>query len=252
MIRVFIIEDEGIAANRLMALLEELDGSFEIVGLADSIKSAIRWFQENEAPDLAFFDIQLADGKSFEIFDQADVTCPIVFTTAYDQYAIQAFKVNSIDYLLKPISKADLKGAIEKFKSTTTKTVNYDATELLQLLSIDNKKYKERFVVKVGEHLKSVVVSEIGVFLSEERTTFAVTMTDQKYILDYTLDRLEPLLDPKRFFRVSRKYIVSIESIKDILTYSSSRLKLTLKNSADQGVIVSRERVNEFKNWLDR
>ena len=169
--RVLIIEDEGIAASRLIGLLMEIDPNFQLIGQVDSVKSAIDWFQQNDAPDLAFFDIQLADGQSFEIFDAVSVPCPIIFTTAYDQFAIQAFKVNSIDYLLKPITKSDLKGAIEKFKSAKPKAAHYDTTELLQLLSQGTKKYKERFVVKVGEHLKSVLTIEIEAIYSADKTT---------------------------------------------------------------------------------
>lgn len=250
--KVLIVEDEGIAADRLQKLLAELEPTAEVVEHVDSVKSAVRWFQANSSPDLAFFDIQLADGKSFEIFEQVEVKCPIIFTTAYDQYAIQAFKVNSVDYLLKPVPKDDLTQALTKFKSASESTAPIDPNVLMQLLDQSTNKYKERFVVKVGEHLKSVMVADISVIYSEDKSTYALTNSEQKFILDFTLDNIENMIDPRQFFRVNRKYIVAIDSLKDILTYSSSRLKLTLKNYESQDLVVSRDRVGEFKSWLDR
>lgn len=249
--KALIIEDEHLAAERLKQVLYEIDPKIEIVGKVDSIKSALKWFNENEQPDLAFFDIQLADGKSFEIFEQTKVECPIIFTTAYDQYAIQAFKVNSVDYLLKPIGKNELGKALIKFKSNSAKPVT-DTNELLQLLKQQSVKYKERFVVKVGDHLKSVMTADSLVFYSQEKATYVQTVKGQKYILDFPLDHLEELIDPQIFFRINRKYIVHLDSFSDVITFSNSRLKLIIKNFEGQDLIVSRERVAEFKAWLDR
>jgi len=246
-----IVEDEGIAAERLIGLVMELEPSVEIVGQMDSIKSTVRWFLENPAPDLAFFDIQLADGHSFEIFEKADVFCPIIFTTAYDQYAIQAFKVNSVDYLLKPIKKEDLGVAMKKFSALRERTLP-DMKELIQLMKQQNMKYKERFVIKIGEHLKSVNTIDAAAFYSQDKATYLQTIAGQKYLLDHTLDQLEGLVDPKQFFRISRKYIVNASAISDMLSYTNSRLKLRITNFSDDEVIVARERVGEFKEWLDR
>ncbi|MCP4459619.1 MAG: response regulator transcription factor [Cytophagales bacterium] len=251
--KVLIIEDEGIAADRLAQLLLELDTSVEVVARLDSVKSSVKWFSENDEPDLAFFDIQLADGKSFEIFERAKVTCPIIFTTAYDQYAIQAFKVNSVDYLLKPIVPEDLKQALNKFKSQTEgHTRSNHTAELIYLLQQRSKKYKERFVIKVGDHLKSVLTADVELFYSQDKATYVQTTKGQKFILDFTLDQIAEMIDPQTFFRINRKYIIHLDSLGEIITFSNSRLKLVLKSFQAQDIIVSRERVGEFKSWLDR
>jgi DNA-binding LytR/AlgR family response regulator len=249
---ILIVEDEQIATDRLIRLLQNIDPDIKIVGQVDSIKSTVKWLAAHPTPDLAFFDIQLADGISFKVFEQTEVTCPIIFTTAYDQYAIQAFKVNSIDYLLKPLVEKDLEGALLKFESTKNKPA-IDASQLLQLLGQkESVKYKERFVIKVGDHLKSVLTQEVELFYSQDRTTYLLSKSNQKYILDYTLDQIEELINPGSFFRISRKYIVHIDNIADIISYSNSRLKLSLTNYQSDDLVISRERVSEFKKWLDR
>jgi len=250
---ILIVEDEGIAAERLIGLIKQLEPNTSVVGQVDSVKSAVRWFGANNAPDLAFFDIQLADGHSFEIFEQINVTCPIIFTTAYDQYAIQAFKVNSIDYLLKPIKKEDLTRALDKFKlSRPTTTVQPDVQALISLMQLQSNYYKERFVIKVGEHLKSVNTADVAVFYSQDKASYLQTLTGQKYLLDQTLDQIESVVDPKQFFRISRKYIVNVRGISDMLSFTNSRLKLRISHFPDEEVVVARERVGEFKEWLDR
>jgi DNA-binding LytR/AlgR family response regulator len=248
---VLIVEDEGIAAERLIALIRQLEPTISVVGEVDSVKSAVRWIQGNAAPDLAFFDIQLADGHSFEIFEQVQVSCPIIFTTAYDQYAIQAFKVNSIDYLLKPIKKDDLARALQKFKSTT-QPLQSDMAALLALMQQQTQRYKERFVIKVGEHLKQVNTPDVALFFSAEKATYAQTFTGQRHLLDHTLDQVESMVNPTDFFRISRKYVVNLKAITDIIAFTNSRLKLRLPNYAEEDVIVARERVGDFKAWLDR
>ena len=251
--RVLIIEDEPQAAARLTSLVQELQPSWSIVATLDSVKRSVAWLKQN-ACDLILMDIQLADGLSFEVFDQVEVKTPVIFTTAYNEYALKAFKVNSIDYLLKPIDKDELVMALKKYSSLTGKLPVQDKMiESIGLaMQMLTKKYKERFVIKVGEHLKSIAVGEILFFFSLEKTTFAQTADGRKHILDFTLDQLDGLLDLDRFFRINRKYMVSVHAIKDMITYTNSRLKLILKTSDDDDVIVARERVQDFKNWLDR
>jgi len=250
---VLIIEDEPQAADRLTSLIRSLQPDARVLACLDSVKRSVVWLATNSSVDLIFMDIQLADGLSFEIFDKVEVKAPVIFTTAYNEYALKAFKVNSIDYILKPVDKDELGAAFKKYQSLTRQqvapakmmeSINY----AMQMLT---KKYKERFVIKVGEHLKSVEVSEILFFFSLEKTTFAQTREGRKHILDFTLDQLDGLLDPARYFRINRKYIVGFDSIQDMISYTNSRLKLVLKTSDDQDVIVARERVQEFKDWLD-
>jgi DNA-binding LytR/AlgR family response regulator len=253
--KILLIEDEPQAAQRLEKLVKTVIPHAVIVSTLDTVKSAVKWLQTNPAPELIFMDIQLADGISFSIFDQVAVHGPVIFTTAYDEYALKAFKVNSIDYLLKPIDEESLRAAVKKYDSLTSlrATAPDNLVESIHLaLQMLSKKYKERFVIKVGEHLKSVEVGEILFFFSLDKTTFAQMRDGRKHILDFTLDQLAELLDPKKYFRINRKYIVSVDSIQDMISYTNSRLRLVLKNSDDQDVIVARERVQEFKNWLDR
>lgn len=252
--KVLIVEDEMIAADRLQNLLLEIEPKTEVLDQLDSVKSVVRWFEKNGEPDLMFLDIQLADGLSFEIFEQTKVECPIIFTTAYDQYAIKAFKVNSVDYLLKPMQKSDLETALEKFNSQNTKsnTPTFDPDVLAGLLQGNTRKYKERFVIKIGEHLKTVKASETEVFFSQDKSSYLVSNDGRKLIVDYTMDQLEDIIDPDQFFRISRKYIVKADSIKDIISFSNSRLKLELHHFTSDDMIVSRERVSAFKAWLDR
>lgn len=249
---VLIVEDEGIAADRLCQLLAQIDASIVVMEQLDSVKSVIQWLDNNPKPDLAFFDIQLADGLSFEIFEKTAINCPIIFTTAYDQYAIQAFKVNSVDYLLKPIVEEDLKHALQKFKMNQAPPTLIDPAVLMQMIQQQNQSYKERFVIKVGEHLKSVLTKDVELFYSKDKATYLLSRQAQKFIIDFTLDQVESAVDPQSFFRVNRKYLIHIDAIKDIITYSNSRLKLELNQFAADDLIVSRERVAQFKEWLDR
>jgi DNA-binding LytR/AlgR family response regulator len=252
--KILIVEDEKSAAKRLMSLLDEVDPDFEVLQVIDSVKGAVGWFKANKLPDLLFLDIQLADGLSFEIFDQIEVSCPVIFTTAYDQYALKAFEVNSIDYLLKPIEKAKLAKAVNKFKQITEPVHPFtDPSVYHQVLQmIQGKSYKERFIVKFGEHIKSISVEQICCFFSEEKITFFKTYEGKKYVIDYTLEQVEALVDPARFFRINRKYIVHVEGINDVVIYSNSRLKLIMDPFRDMDLIVARERVQDFKAWLDR
>ena len=253
---VIIIEDEKLAAEYLRGLIQRYDPRISVIFEADSVKKAVQWFDAGGKPDLAFFDIQLADGLSFEIFDRTFVSCPVIFTTAYNEYALRAFKVNSIDYLLKPIDVTDLRKAIDKFRISwqsepAENTANrLDAID--RILHHFTKTYKSRFVVRVGEHIRPVTTEEILYFYSLEKATYFVTSENRHYPVDYSLEYLEEILDPVRFFRISRKYMISLPAILDIISYSNSRLKIRLKHSTDPEVIVSRERVSEFRQWLDR
>ena len=251
---VLVIEDEPNAAERLINLLKEIEPTWEIATILDSVKRSVEWLQLNLSFDLIFMDIQLADGLSFQIFEKAELRVPVIFTTAYNEYALKAFKVNSIDYLLKPLDKDELMTALNKYKQLAHRHVARDKfmESISYAMQMLTKRYKERFVIKVGEHLRSVEVSEILFFFSQEKTTFAQATDGRKYILDFTLDQLEGLLDPQRFFRVNRKYIVTINSINDIINHTNSRLRLVIKTSDDNDIVVARERVQEFKLWLDQ
>ncbi|MBK5280159.1 MAG: response regulator transcription factor [Bacteroidia bacterium] len=252
---VLLIEDEPQAAQRLEKLVKAIVPLVVILEKIDTVKNSVEWLQSNPSPDLILMDIQLADGISFSIFDQCEVKSPVIFTTAYDEYALKAFKVNSIDYILKPVDEAELRAAIRKFESLagSKRSAPDKMLESIELaMQMMTKKYKERFVVKVGEHLKSIEVAEILFFYSLEKTTFAQTKDSRKHILDFTIEQLDGLVNPDRFFRINRKYLVAADSIQDMISYTNSRLRLVLKTSDDAEIIVARERVQEFKDWLDR
>lgn len=252
--RVLIIEDEEHAARRLRKLIALSEPQAEILGPIDSVRSAVEWFSKEPSPDLVFMDIQLADGISFLIFDRCQVDAPVVFTTAYDQYALKAFKVNSIDYILKPVDREEFLQAMEKYRKLGFEKgrASNPLLKIEEVMKMLTQKYKTRFVVKIGEHLRTVETADILFFVSEGKATFCVT-TDLRHILiDFTLEQLEDLIDPVRFYRINRKYIVSTEAIQDIISYTNSRLKLKMKGAKDSDVVVARERVQDFKNWLDR
>lgn len=249
---ILIIEDEPLAAEQLNHLVKQLKPDAQLLASLDSVRRSVTWLNANPQPDLIFMDIQLADGLSFEIFDQVEIKSSIIFTTAYNEYALKAFKVNSIDYLLKPVDAADLKAAFQKHQNLTTTAPDKMMESISYAMQMLTKKYKERFVVKVGEHLKSIETNDILFFYSLEKTTFAQTKDGRKHILDFTLDQVDSLLNPSTFFRVNRKYIVGLASIQDMISYTTSRLKLSLHKSDDKEVIVARERVLEFKEWLDK
>lgn len=251
--RVLIVEDESMAAKRLSNMLLKLEPDAEILDVLDSVKTAVKWLSANEA-DLLFFDIQLADGLSFEILNQVHINTPIIFTTAFDEYAIKAFKVNSIDYLLKPIDPEELQNALDKFHQNFKRpeTQQPNLAMLEQAMKMLTKQYKERFVVKIGEHIHTISVSDTAYFFSQDKATFLVTQDKKRYIIDYSLEDVESLLDPQEFFRINRKYLISLRAVKDIVSYSNSRLRIILNQSDEMDAIVSRERVQDFKKWLDR
>jgi len=254
MYKVLIIEDEKPAADWLKQLISKHDPQILVLAVLDSVNGAVEWFQQHPVPDLVFMDIQLADGLSFEIFEQVKVQCPVIFTTAYEEYAIKAFKVNSLDYLLKPIAYNELEAAFQKFSDRvqnkrTAPVVTIDLLEKVKEML--RKQYKTRFVIKVGEHLKSITVEDILFFYSLEKATFLCTVDFKTYLVDYSLDRISEMVDEHRFFRINRKYIISNQSIADIIFYSNSRLKIKLKKKDEESIIVSRDKVSAFKEWLD-
>jgi two-component system, LytTR family, response regulator len=257
--KVVIIEDEQMAANRIKALLAAYDSDIEIIAHLDSVKKSAQWLLNNPHPSLIFMDIQLGDGISFEIFELVKITCPIIFITAYNEYAIQAFKVNSVDYLLKPLNKESLYQALEKYKklfSHATPIQNMPEISLdvlTQLMGSFNKSYKNRFIVKVGEHIKAIAVRDILYFFSREGGSFLQCNDKKRYLLDLTMDQIEQQVNPATFYRINRQYLVSFEAIRDIISYSNSRLRLDLLQAEDQKeIIVSREKVSDFKEWLDK
>lgn len=250
-VNYLIVEDEKLSAERLAGMIRRLFPDFTLMKVVDSVKSAVRWISQNEQPQLAFFDIQLADGLSFEIFEQVPVTFPVIFTTAFNEYAIRAFKVNSIDYLLKPLSEDELKAAVNKFKSGSLKSTSYENDAVAMALKQLNHTYKSRFLIKVGEHLKMIDISEVALFFSMEKSTYLRSYNNRDYGLNFTLEQLEGLVDPGQFFRINRKYLIHLKTIKDIVAYSNSRLKLILTVASDDEIIVSREKVEDFKMWLE-
>ena len=251
--RVIIVEDEPLAADQLITLLQQLNATCEVVNVCDTVESAVTSFNENPEVDLAFFDIQLGDGLSFEIFKKTDLQIPVIFTTAYDQYALQAFKVNSIDYLLKPINKSELSVALQKFDRLNKGSFHQITPELIQNLiaSVGKQEYKKRFLVKIGTHLRSINTDEVLYFYSYQKGTFLKAADGRNYMLDQPLEYIEKLIDAEKFFRINRKYLVSIGSINDVHSYSNSRLKLKVKNQDEDDFLVAREKVKLFKDWLE-
>lgn len=252
--KTILIEDEKPAARLLQRKLEKLN--IKVDAMLHSVEESIAWFETNEHPDLIFLDIQLSDGLSFEIFEKVTIKSAVIFTTAYDEYALKAFKLNSIDYLLKPIDEEELEISISKFKKQFQKsentTINLDFEQIKKMLQNPfEKSYKSRFTVKIGQQLKIITVDEIECFFSENKGTYIHTLDNRNYLIDGTLEVLENDLDLKNFFRVSRKFIIPLRSIKEIQVYSNSRLKVILPSYKDDEVIVAREKVQDFKLWLE-
>lgn len=248
---IIIIEDEKPAARLLQRKVEKL--GLQINTLLHSVEESIRWFQNNPHPDLIFLDIQLSDGLSFEIFENIDIKSAVIFTTAYDEYALRAFKLNSIDYLLKPIDEDDLEIAVNKFKSrnqlSTNLSLDFEMIKKMLLNPID-REYKKRFTIKLGQQLKMVSIVDVECFYSENKGTYLHTFDNRDYLIDLTLEQLESEIDPKDFYRISRKFIIPMNGIKEIQIYSNSRLKVILPTYKADEVIVAREKVSDFKNWL--
>jgi two-component system response regulator LytT len=258
--KILIVEDEEMAMKKLQKTLLSVEHTADIVGMAGSIQEAVEWLETHQAPDLILMDIQLADGKSFEIFERTDVKSTVIFTTAFDEYAMKAFKVNSIDYLLKPVQKDELKAALDKFRRVkslygssggeTLRKVENLVKELQQ--QIQPREYRQRFLVKQGQKLISMETQQIAYFFVDGGLTFFTSLEGKKYVVDYKLDELEAMLDPGRFFRISRSFCIAVTSVDQIRDYFGSRLILQLKPVIDKEVLVSREKVSEFKKWMGK
>lgn len=248
-----IIEDEAPAARRLQSLLQEVAPQWQIMEVIDNIEDTVGWLKSHQMPQLIFMDIQLADGLSFSIFEQVTIKTPIIFTTAYDEYAIKAFQVNSIDYLLKPIDKDKLQKSIKKFEELHQKqeltTPNIE--QLLHFLQDKSQDYKNRFLVKMGERLIPIEQQEIAYFMAEDKIVLLVTHQNKKFAIDYTLDRLENLLNPTYFFRLNRKFFVRFDAIQQIHSYFNGKLKIDILPNPNTDVVVSRDKSSSFKDWLD-
>lgn len=257
MIKVVIIEDELPAQRLLKETLQEINFETEVVGCLNSIKSAVKWFQNNPHPDIVLLDIQLSDGLSFEIFKQVKVECAIIFTTAFDEYAIQAFKVNSIDYLLKPVEKDELQTAFEKYHQYNTPFIkeqnsNIDFSELASLIKSRKPEYRKRFIIQSNESFFHISVDEIAFFYSMQGVTFAVTFNKREYPVNFSLENLKEQLHPDIFFKINRQFIVNIEAIKRVHSYFNGKLKLEIQPSHSEDIIVGKDKAAAFKRWMDR
>jgi DNA-binding LytR/AlgR family response regulator len=249
--KVVIIEDEKLARDKIKQLLHEFDSTAEVLAELDSVENAVHWLKNNSLPDVLFVDIHLADGISFDIFEQIDIRVPVIFTTAYNEYALRAFDVNSIDYLLKPIQYDDLAKSLNKLNKIRTDQHELSLKNLKQLIQEEENHYKERFVAKIGDNIQTVETKNILYFYTEFKGVYLVT-ENHRLLINYTLEEIEDLVDLRMFFRLNRKYIASFKAINKIKTYFNSRLQIDLQNSDDEEILVSRERVNQFKNWLDQ
>jgi DNA-binding LytR/AlgR family response regulator len=248
---VLIIEDERPASQKLIRILKEIHPEIEVVDVLRSVEQSVNWFPENPSPELIFMDILLEDGLCFDIFENYPMDVPVIFTTAYNEYALRAFKVNSVDYLLKPIDRDELKNAIGKFAVLRRSETDYSKLE--SVIKQLQPRQKERFLVRIGEHYKSIPISTVNCFYINGRSTFLFTDAAKNYPLDYSLDKIEQLIDSRLFFRINRDMIVNFYAIRDMIAYSSSRLKIVLANWTEkEEIVVSRERVADFKKWIDR
>jgi len=252
--RILIVEDEELAVKKLLKTLAATGVAADIVGTTDSIKSSVQWLQENPAPDLILMDIELADGQSFEIFNLTQVKSPVIFTTSYDEYALKAFKVNSVDYLLKPVQSDELQAALNKFTQLKNTKQDISIESLVKELQqkLQTKEYRKRFLVKHAQKLVSIDVEDIAYFYSDGRLNFFKTTDNRKFVVDYTMDEMEEMLNPEKYFRISRSFYVSIDSVDKIDEYFGNRLILGLKPVLDKEALVSREKVSEFKKWLGK
>ena len=247
-----IIEDENLTAQRLEGMLQKCDPGIRVLAILPSVAESVQWLRQNEMPDLVFMDIHLEDDLCFKIFELVPLTAPVIFTTAYDEYMIKAFKVNSIDYLLKPVNLVELMAALDKFKALKEQFSKPDFNTLLQYIGQRAPDYKTRFMITVGNKIRSIETSEVAYFYSDEKITFLVTSEGQHLPIDFSLDKLVTVLDPKQFFRASRQYLVGFSSIHAVLTHFKGKLKLELAPKARHEVFVSGDRMADFKDWLGR
>lgn len=250
--KILIIEDENLAARKLEKMIKDLEPKAEIMACITCIETALEWFEENPEPDLIISDIQLLDGLSFEIFEQVKTKAHVIFTTAFNQYAIDAFQVNAIDYLLKPIQKDKLKISIDKYKSNQKDSNHFDVSELMKLLKNNQETYKSRFLVKLGQKIRAIPSNKIAYFYTEEKITFLITSERERYPVDFSLEELEKQLNPKDFFRLNRKFIAKFEAVDEIRPYFKGRVVVDLKPKKDEQIVVSSQRTSIFKKWLDQ
>lgn len=256
--KILIIEDEELAVKKLQKTLQSVDKDAEVIGTTDCISTSVEWLKGNPAPDLILMDIELLDGQSFEIFNRVEVKSPVIFTTSYDEYALKAFKVNSVDYLLKPVQKEDLAAALDKYRkmyntaAPSSSLINMESLVKELQQKLQPKEFRKRFLVKNAQKLVSVEVEDIAYFYSDGRLNFFKTKDNRKFIVDYTMDELEDMLDPEAYFRISRSFYVSIGSVDQIHDYFGNRLLLYLKPAVDKEAIVSREKVTDFKKWMGK
>ena len=257
--KVLIVEDEELAVKKLKKTLQNVEAEAMIAGETDSIKGTVQWLENNPAPDLILMDIELNDGQSFEIFHHVKVKSPVIFITSYDEYALKAFKVNSVDYLLKPVQPEDLEAAIGKYKELKKlyRDDNEKSASEIELLvkklqRLESREYRKRFLVKQGTKLVSVEVTDIAYFFSDGRLNFFKTNDNRKFIVDYTMEELNDMLDPADFFRISRSFYISVNSVVQANEYPGNRLELQLNPASEKEVIVSREKVSDFKTWLGK
>ncbi len=250
---VLIVEDEPLAAEKIMVYINDLLPEAQVYGPITNIDSGISWFENHSEPDVIISDIMLADGLCFDIYNTIDVKCPVIFTTAYDEYAIRAFEVNSIDYLLKPINKEKLKASLQKITDLgPKKQEDIDFNKLAELLQQTNKTYKSRFLVKIGQKIKAIPTTKISYFFTQDKLSFIISHQGDKFPVDHTLEEIDAMLDPKYFFRINRKYIVHIDAVKEIHPYFKGRLKLELNPKVDEDIVISSEKTPSFKAWLDQ
>lgn len=253
MLKTVIVEDETLAAKKLEILIKKYDSSIEILAKLPSIKEAVKWFNQNTAPDLIFMDIHLEDGLSFAIFEATSVHVPVIFTTAFDEYTINAFKVNSIDYLLKPINYEDLSRSLDKFHQLKKQfsSTSIDIKNLLDSLVPKESSYKSRFLINEGNNLLMIDITEVAYFFAEDKFAFLITQKGKQYLIDLTLDKLSQALDPKLFYRVNRQFILSAKSIGSMSKYGTNKLRVNLIPSSNKEVFVSMDKYTDFKAWLD-
>lgn len=250
--KALIIEDENLTARRLEHLLQTLAPDITIEAIIPSVAESVQWLRQHDAPDLVFMDIHLEDDLCFKIFELAPLTSPVIFTTAYDEYMIKAFKVNSIDYLLKPINPDELKGALDKYRAVQSRNTKPDLDTLLRFIGQRPSEYKSRFMVTIGAKIRSIEVEEIAYFYSQDKLTFLVTKDGQHLPIDFSLDKLTSLLNPRDYFRISRQYLVSFSAILTVHTYYKGKFRLDLHPKPKSDVFVSADRMTEFKEWLGR
>lgn len=247
--KILIIEDEQAAVRRLRKLLGEINPEIEVIGALSSIESAVEWFRANPAPDAILMDIHLADGSSFDIFEKVDIHSPVIFATAYDEYALKAFTVNAIDYLLKPIKQVELEKALQKI-SVEAKKEQVGGDLMQKLADAGFVKRTKRILVKMGQSIKLIELDTVAYFYSRDKISFAVLPGNKRYPLDQSLDQIEGMVDPLHFFRINRQFIINMEAIDEMIAYSKSRVKLKMNPPTEDDAIVSKERSPEFKKWL--